>query len=530
MLQQIRKTANSTPFKIILILLAISFALSVSDRTTGPSSKEVATFNDIDPITYNEFIKTRALKIKQLQQNSNEPISEEQIKDMGINQFVVQNLVTNKLLEFLAYKFDLNFSDKVLADFIRGLPIFRNDSNDFDIDKFKSFLRSQNISEDEYSDEIRNALSKDIIMSSLVGNSYISDMRTNNIIAHMAETRKVDVATISLTPSSGNKQEFAIKDLQDFYKENSDLFKTQEVRDICYAKLDYASAKTQVNVTDAEAQDYWNSNKDEFAGQKFDKAKSAIKTKLQKDNMDHWLMETSKALSDEVAGGSTLKEIVEKYHLKRICEKNIDADNIESRADGLFTNFIPQISEMSDQEVSYPLDLPSKNDTSQEQILLEIAKLSPEQIKDFDSVKDKVQVAYAAFLYKQDRLKKLQDFATSTDATEFTKNATTIGMNVLTSRDYTRATLTQNVSFPPEMLVSMFASNAGKIMGPFVTDDNAYLFIVRSVGYDKKTKDKITKEASDNIVNKLREGMFEELMLYATHMSKMKVNTNFEGE
>ena len=526
MLQQIRKTATSTPFKIILVLLAISFALSVSDRLTGPSSKEIATFNEIEPITYNEFAKTRALKIKQLQQNSNEPISEEQIKDMGINQFVVQNLVTNKLLEFLAYKFDLDFSDKVMADFIRNLPMFRNDRNEFDIDKFKSFLRGQNMSEDEYSNEVRNALSKDIIMSSLVGNAYISDIRTNNIISHMSETRKVDVATVSLTSLASPTQEFAIKDLQNFYKENSDIFKTQEVRDVCYAKLDYSSAKGQVAVTDEDVQSYWSGNKEEFTGQKFDKVKSAIKSKLQKESADNWLIETSKALSDEVAGGSTLQEIATKYHLKRICEKNIHSDNIETRAGGLFANFIPQIAEMSEQEVSHPLDLPDDKG----QILLEIAKFSPEQIKDFDSVKDKVQVAYAAFLHKQDALKKLQDFATSTDASGFTKNVAAIGMNVVSSRDYTRANLTQNVSFPSEMLVSMFASNVGKIMGPFVTDDNAYVFIVRSTGYDKKTKDKITKEASDNIINKLREGMFEELMIYATYMSKMKVNANFESE
>ena len=103
-------------------------------------------------------------------------------------------------------------------------------------------------------------------------------------------------------------------------------------------------------------------------------------------------------------------------------------------------------------------------------------------------------------------------------------------MNITSSRDYTRANLTKNVSFPPEMLVSLFASNVGKVMGPFVTDDNAYVFIVRSIGYDKKTKSNLQKEASDNIVTKLREGMFEELMMYATSLSKMKLNMNFDTE
>ena len=522
MLQQIRKTASSTPFKILLGLIAISFAIGVTDRLTGPSSKEIATFSEIEPVTYNEFMKIRTLKIRQIQQNSDEPISEEQINAMGLNQLVIQNLITNKLIEFLAYKFDLAFSDKVLADFIRGLPLFRNDSNEFDIDKFKSFLRMQNVTEDEYSNEVSSALSKDIIMSSLIGNSYISNIRTDNIIAHMSDIRKVEIASIPLNPRSQTTmaQNFSTDELKKFYNENSDLFKSNEVRDICYAKLNASSAKGQIEVADSDIQNYWNDNKAEFSGQKFEKAKASIKSKLQKEKLDSWLIETSKALEDEVAGGATLQEIASKYKLKRICEKNISSENIETRADGLFTTFSDQIAEMDDKTVSYPLALPRENG----QVLFEIARIAPEHIKDFDSTKDQITATYATFLHKQNVIQKLQAFASSARESSFAQDAAAIGLSALPAKDYIRANLTQNVNFPPEMLVGMFASDKGKIMGPFVTDDNAYLFVVRSIGYDKKTGDRIAKEAGDSIVGKLREGMFEELMMYAQGTSKMKVN------
>ena len=522
MLQQIRKTASSTPFKILLTLIAVSFAWSMTDNLSGPSSKEIATFSDIEPITYNEFVRIRHLKIKQIQQNSDEPISEEQINAMGLNQLVIQNLVTSKLLEFLAYKFDLDFSDKVLSDFIRGLPTFRNEANEFDIDKFKSFLRMQNITEGEYSDEIRSALSRDVIMSSLVGNAYISNIRMGNIISHMSEIRKVEIANISLTPKHASTQNFSTDELKTFYKENGDLFKSDEVRDICYAKLNASSAKGQIDVTDTDIQTYWNDNKTEFAGQKFDKAKVAIKARLQKENLDSWLIDISKSLEDEVAGGATLTEITSKYGLKRICEKNISSENIETRADGLFTAFSAQISEMSDKAVSYPLALPRENG----QILFEITRLEPEQTKDFEIIKDQVVATYSVFLYKQNMIKKLQEFASSTSSAAFTKEASAISLNVASPKDYIRANLTQNVSFPPEMLVSMFASDKDKIMGPFVTDENAYVFVVRAIGYDKKTGDKIAKESGDDILGKLREGMFEELLMYAQSASKMKMNKN----
>ena len=123
-------------------------------------------------------------------------------------------------------------------------------------------------------------------------------------------------------------------------------------------------------------------------------------------------------------------------------------------------------------------------------------------------------------------IKKLQEFASSTSSAAFTKEASAISLNVASPKDYIRANLTQNVSFPPEMLVSMFASDKDKIMGPFVTDENAYVFVVRAIGYDKKTGDKIAKESGDDILGKLREGMFEELLMYAQSASKMKMNKN----
>ena len=521
MLQQIRKTTtDSIVFRILLGFLAVSFAAwGISDVLSGGPGKNIATFDDVEPLTYNEFIRTRQMEIKKIQQNSDQPISEEQIDEMGVNQLIIQNLVTNKFFEFLSYKYDLDFGDDVLANIIRGIPAFRNEDDEFDVEKFKSTLSAQRISEDEFSDNIRSIISRDIIMSSLVGNGYIPKMRMDNILSHMSEIRKVNVATMSLKPKADSLKAANVSDadLQKFYTENSDMFKTQEERDICYAKIDASSAK--ITVSDDEVRNFFDENKSEFSGQKFEKVKAAIKTQIQKDKLTDWIATSTTALTDEVAGGSTLKEIADKYGLKRICEKNISSDNIETRAGGLFLNLSNQISEMADKEVSYPLDLPKGNG----QIMLEITKLIPEQVQDFDSVKDQVVAGYAAFLYQQDIMKKLQNLAATSGESAFASDAAAAGMNVQPQKDYIRANGPQNVTFPPEMLVAMFESSKGKIMGPFIADGTAYMFVVHNVGYDAKTREKIAKESMDNIVTKLREASFEELMLYTTGASNMKM-------
>ncbi len=524
MLQQIRKTADGIVFRIFLGVIVLSFvAWGVNDVIKGPGGGDLATFKGIDPISYNDFAKAKAEEVKKVQRSEGINFSEEQIEQMGVNQFVLRRLIQNKLLDFLVKKYDLDFSDAVLADVIRTLPIFRDDSGMFDIERLKAYLRINNITEDDYSDEIKAYLGHTMILGSFVGNSYIPKVRVDNIIDHMSEVRTVDIASISLVPA---KQEASLNvgeaELKSFYDENKDYFKTAEMRDICYTKIDHSLGKNKVTVTDQDIAQFLEENKTEFKGKNPDKIRAEAKAMLQKQKLDEWFIELAKSLEDEVAGGSTLQEISAKYGLKRVCEKNITAQNIETSAGGLFSNFSQQLSEMADQEVSYPIDVQGTG-----MVLFEIAKFIPEKLKEFESVKKEVLIKYQEFAYRQKILKNLQDFASKANSNAFSEEASGLGMVVSSNKIFLRSQLAGIASMPPEMLVSMFSADSGKVAGPFIAKDSAYMLVVRKIGYDKASKLAIAKEAKENIVSKIKEGMMEELLIYTQTQSNMKVKADW---
>jgi len=522
MLQKIRKTADSVIFRIFLGLIVVTFAIwGVSDVAKGRGNSEIVTFDDITPITYEDFATAKAKEIKNIQRSEGISLSDKELDEMNMDQHIVSMLVGQKMLTHLAFKYDLDFSDSVIAEVVKTLPLFQNDQGAFNIEKFKSFLQINGISTEEYSDEIKNHITRTIILGSFVGNAYIPNVRLSNIIDHMSEKRVIDIASMPLSSDKKNEKLDVAEDrLRNFYEENKDAFKTMETRDICYAKLDNNIAKHHISINDHEIKQYFDENKAEFSNKKLDKVRSEIKRKLQEQKSESWIAETSKSLIDEVAGGSSLSEIADKYKLTRLCEKNINQQNVASKAGGVLVNFTSQIYEMSENEVSYPLDGGSGS-----VVLLEVVKHVPEVIQEFEAVKSSVVEKYKSFAYRQDALKKLQDLATHVDNASFNKDAASLGMRMDIGRQIRRSELAEMANLPSEMLVAMFSTEAGVVIGPFVGDNNAYIFVVRKIFYDKDAKQKI-EGAKNNIVMKIKEGLMEELLLYSRRHSNMKTKMN----
>jgi peptidyl-prolyl cis-trans isomerase D len=310
MLQQIRKTvAHSIILKIFLGAIIVSFvAWGVSDMLRGPSNQDMVTFNDLDPITYGDFTKEKALAAKRASQDGSTNPTEEGLETQDLS--TIQNLITNKLLEYVAKLYDIEFSDTVAVNFIKSLEIFRNDNNEFDVEKFKNILKNEGYTETEYSKQIKNMMTRGTVMSSLIGNEYIPNKRIGNIVAHMSEIRTIDVASIPLSIKAKTQNtNFIDNDLKNFYNEHQDIFKSNELRDICYTKIDPTVVSHGITISDEEIKNFFTENKTDFANQTLKVASAQIKKTLLQTKINSSLVDISKELEDEVAGGSTLSLI-----------------------------------------------------------------------------------------------------------------------------------------------------------------------------------------------------------------------------
>jgi|GEM_PF-2970568 len=521
MLHKIRKTTDSLIFRAFLIIVAIAFAWSYRDAIGGIGDRDIVSFKGAAPIKRSEFERARFEEITRLQKAEGMNFTEEQIEQMDISSSVLQKLITARLVKFLSAKYDLDFSDAAIADVIRKLPMFKDADNRFDIERFKSYLRINNLTPDEYSDEVKDYLSQTILLGGFVGNFYMPNSRIKNIVDFMSEKRVVDIAVVSLASNEAARKNPGDKELKNFYNENKDLFKSPWTRDICYIAIQSNNAKNnKVKVDNAEVKSFYKENKAEFKGQSYAKAATEIKKYLLKEKFDYWIGEVTKTLDDDVAGGMNLSEIAARHSLSMVCEKNISEANIAKKASGLFVPFLGEVREMSEGEVSYPADIEDGG-----VMLFEVTKYSSERLEEFASVKNKVIAKYNIFSHRQEKIKIAQDFADKTSSSKFINDAKRRGMGLRIARPFVRIEASDINNYPESMVRSIFEADTNSVIGPFMQKDKAYLGIVRRVLKDKVVQKNMQKEKRE-IASSIKEGLFEELLEHVRIASDMKIKVN----
>lgn len=523
MLHKIRKTTDSTIFRIFLIIVAIAFAWGYRDFIGGAGNRVIVSFSGVEPISFSEYSKARHNEITKLQRSEGVSFSEEQIDAMNIPASVLQKLINSRLMKFLANELELDFSDATIADIIKKLPVFRNEEDLFDHERFKTYLRMNYLTSEEYAASVHDYLAETIILGSFVGNSHIPKARIDNIINYMAEKRIVDVATLPLTSDKVSAANVKDEVLKNFYNENKDLFKSPWKRDICYLTMDQKTAKNHIDVTESDLLNFYEENKSEFEGKKFEQVKGTIRSYLKKEKFDYWISGITKSLDDDVAGGASLSEIASKNKVQVKCEKNISSSNIASKAGGIFAPFLSDIYDMAEGEVSYPADLESGGI-----VLFEVTKYSPEALQEFDKVKGSVKKNYAIFSHRQDKIKLIQDFASKVSAANFVEKSRVKNMRLNIQKAFVRANLGEDEIFPVNMINSIFAAKKGEIVGPFIEGDKAHIFVLKAISKDKNTISAMKKDKTA-IISSIKDGMTEELLLHAGQKSKMTIKTDLKS-
>ncbi len=224
----------------------------------------------------------------------------------------------------------------------------------------------------------------------------------------IAQEKKIDILQGSLTaitPVTNNEVRSA------YNYEN-------EVREISYIELTTAAIKDDVQPSDAELNDFYESNKDEFITPEYRSISYIVVTDTNEDKLHD---EIGK-INDKIAGGETLEEIAKEYNTEI---KNIKSINTEGQAeDGSSVNNLPKVVNVvpaifatSQGDVTDALE----ENGGKEYVFIRVDSITEKRIKPLDEVK---QVALTGFK-TQAKAKKMVELAKSIDE-ELKANKTTI--------------------------------------------------------------------------------------------------------
>lgn len=528
MLNQIRKASDKFIMRFILGMIAFAFiGWGIKDVLQTTNDYDLVTFSDAENITQTDFLKEKAAEINNIQKQTNSTLSEEEIKQLNIDNIVMKRLINNSILKYLVRYYSLDLSDDTVIQLLKESPIFKNEQGMFDIKIFKAAFKNSYNSEEEYLLNIKEKALIDIAINSFLLPFQTPKIMIKNIIDYMAETRNVELVEIDLktVPKNVTIPSPTDEQIQDFYKNNQGLFEVAESRSFYYIKISNQFLQKKIIITKDELLEFYNENKEDFGNQNFAKAETAARNLLKQQKLEELIGEFTKNLEDNVAAGLSLTEIAEKYdipiqQMDNVTYQDLTKTDIAESSDSIF--------ELTEEELSYPIEIQNKDSEGNTIMLAQLKSIQPTKIEELALVKEKVAKLWLEKYLANFNWQLIENIAKDyTPDQKNVKEYAISGVTINSAASFTRSDISennQNTFVPIELLISIFQARIGTNSPIFQMGNKAYFAHIKSIKIDSKKGDKINQDSGNDIANTIQNCVVEELIGYLAKQNNMKVS------
>lgn len=257
---KLRAGAQGTVSKIILGLIILSFALAgVGSYVTQTKPAVAAVVNgedigaqELENAYRNERARLEGQLGPQFSELLSDPLYVEQVRRSVLEQLIEQRLVDQKVAELGIYA-----SDSQVRGAIRALPEFQADGQ-FSNERYQLLLSRNNISADQLRDNIRQDLSRQLLLNALIDSSFALEVEAGLLDKLSRQQRDAELVRIPLSDFV-DQVNLSDAEVQTYYDANLAKFQRPEQVKINYLLLDtYSEAATQVD--DQAIEDEYQAN------------------------------------------------------------------------------------------------------------------------------------------------------------------------------------------------------------------------------------------------------------------------------
>ena len=261
MIKSLTKSFKNLGSKFLIIIIALSFAAwGIGDIfVTNSSNPSIAKVGNSE-IKLNEFQLDYQLLVDRLRQSNNQPITEEFLKAIGLHHNVVNSLVTKKYINFLADNLQINIGDKYTKKAIVNNPLFNDQLGVFNKDYFNYYLSRNNLKEKDIYKITQDAISNDLIMQSITHSEFVPKKMAESFLKKRDTVRKAKIFTFDTSSMIISDRNYSDDVIRNKYQSVKKDFLNPETRDIKIVTFYYNSEKNSINITNQELERFYNEN------------------------------------------------------------------------------------------------------------------------------------------------------------------------------------------------------------------------------------------------------------------------------
>lgn len=264
MLQAIRSRASGIVVQILFGVLILTFALwGIGDIFRGRGADTSVASVGGEKIDGNEVSAALRRQVDRMRQMTNATLNDEQIKELGLLDTTLTEVINQHLLDLEARRLGLAVNDDAVRQAIIDNPAFHGTSGQFDRNIYLQLLQANRMTDQQYETLLRTDMIRNRIVATITDGAGAPTPLVDALWLSRGERR---VATAILVPPSaiGALPTPDAATLQKFYDAHKDNFMVPERRSFTVALIDPSQYMASIKIPDDQLKAAYDKRQDEF--------------------------------------------------------------------------------------------------------------------------------------------------------------------------------------------------------------------------------------------------------------------------
>ncbi len=269
MLDRMRRHKNWLKWSLALVVLA--FVLLYVPEFL-PGSANVSGLNDAiasvegREISVNQFRRAYQRQLQQYRAAYGGNMDERLLKQLGIDQRILQQLVGEEAALVEAKRLGLGATDEEVKQRILAIPAFQENGQFIGYERYRQMLQMQDppVRENEFEEQVRRSILVEKLQSALTNWISVSDAEVETEFKNRNEKVKLAVVTL---PADKFREGVQAGDAEiaAWFDEHKNDYRVPEKRKVRYALVDVQSIRQRIQASAQDVQRYYEDNQQQYS-------------------------------------------------------------------------------------------------------------------------------------------------------------------------------------------------------------------------------------------------------------------------
>ena len=300
----------------MLVLVIFAFiAFYVPDflapnNGVGSATGEIA-WVDGDPISSREFLQGYRLQDAQYRQQLGAQYSPDLLRQLGLDNFVMQRLVQEKVLTLEAERLGLTVTDSEISKAILGDPTLQQDGQFIGKEAYMGLFAGRDMTPAMYEEQVRQGLLRQKLEALVTDSVVVTGADVEDEYRRRNENIHLEYTVIARADFE-NELEVTDDEVRAYYDEKQAEFKRPVQRKARFITLTPQLFAAKVTVTQREITRYYNENRPQYSTDEQVRA-SHILFKTSPDTNEEVVRQQAEAVLAEVQAGADFAELAREH-------------------------------------------------------------------------------------------------------------------------------------------------------------------------------------------------------------------------